>query len=267
MKRSRKAIAIIACCIPALSLVSTQISVQEENKHKAMVAILAASGTGIKAPIMDRVNQRRGALFATPFDANDESQSSPPRYTVDYGSSYLIALTGKSGLFSFAGHNHAVVATRWSAEFNLTLPDLAHSSVSISVPVASLVIDSREARQKAGLGPGPNAADVPTIQQRMLGAEILDVTRFPVIGFRSTSVDLESDSHLRVAGTLKMHGVEHRVLAPVQYRRIGRRIEFDGEFVIRQTDYGLEPESVAGGTIKVNDKVTIRFHVVGAIVK
>ena len=266
MIRSKKVLAIIAICIPAISM-GAGLGSRKEHRLKAIAATLAASVNGISAPMTNRADRGTGSLLGKPLDANDESKTSSPRYAVDYNSSYLIAITGKSGLFSFAGHNHAVVATRWSANLNLTLPDLAHSGVAISIPVTSLVIDNREARQKAGLGPGPNPADVPTIQQRMLGAEILDVTRFPVIVFRSTSVDLESDNLLRVAGTLQMHGFEHRVLVPVHYRRIEGRMEFDGEFVIRQTDYGLRPESVAGGTIKVNDKVAIRFHVVITIVK
>ena len=36
----------------------------------------------------------------------------------------------------------------------------------------------------------------------------------------------------------------------------------DGQFALRQTEYGIKPVSVAGGTIKVKDELKFSFHIV-----
>lgn len=260
MIRSQKVLAIIAIFVSAISL-GARLGFRKETKHKAMVATLAASVNGINARMMNGANQSPGAPPSMLLGANYESKASSPQYTVDYGSSYLIALTGKSGLFSFAGHNHAVVATRWSANFNLSLRDLDHSDVSIAIPATSLVIDSTEARHEVGLGQGPNEADVQTIQQRMLSSEVLNAKQFPLIKFAGTSMEIAGHDRLRVDGVFTLHGTSRRISVPLRYRVNGQSIVFDGTFNILQTDYRLKPESVAGGTIKVKNDVAIRIHV------
>ncbi len=36
---------------------------------------------------------------------------------------------------------------------------------------------------------------------------------------------------------------------------------FEGDFKIRQTDFGMTPETPGGGTVKVSDEVQIRFRI------
>jgi polyisoprenoid-binding protein YceI len=181
---------------------------------------------------------------------------------VDYNASYLIAITGTSGLFAFAGHRHAVLASEWSADLNVNLDDLSHSSATITVPADKLVIDSPTARQKAGLGKGPSDSDVRTIQKRMLSSEVLDAAQYRQIKFTTTAIKAQGSGQLRVTGNMQIRGRSHPVTVQVRYRSAGGQTEFDGEFEIRQTDYGIEPESVAAGTIKVKDSVSIKFHIV-----
>jgi polyisoprenoid-binding protein YceI len=182
--------------------------------------------------------------------------------TVDYNASYLIAITGMTGLLAFAGHRHAVLATDWSTDLKMNIDDLSHSSATITVPTDKLVIDSPTARQKAGLGKGPSDSDVRTIQRRMLSSEVLDAAQYPQIKFTSTGFKLQGSGQLQVTGNMQMHGRRHPVTIQVRYRSDGLQTEFDGEFNVRQTDYGIKPESVAGGMVKVKDSVNIKFHIV-----
>jgi polyisoprenoid-binding protein YceI len=181
---------------------------------------------------------------------------------IDYNASYLIAVTGTAGMFAFAGHRHAVLASAWSADLNVNLDDLTHSSATITAPADKLVIDSPTARQKAGLGKGPGDSDVRTIQKRMLSNEVLDAAQYPQIRFTSTGFKLQGSGQLQVTGNMQIHGRAHPVTVQVKVRSHGRQTEFDGEFNVRQTDYGIEPESVAGGMVKVKDSITIKFHIV-----
>jgi polyisoprenoid-binding protein YceI len=181
---------------------------------------------------------------------------------VDYNASYLIAITGTTGLFGFAGHRHSVLAGIWSADLKVNFDDLSHSSAIITVATAKLVIDSPTARQKAGLGKGPSNSDVRTIQKRMLSSEVLDAVQYPQIKFTTTAFKVQSRGQLQVTGNMQIHGLLHPVTVQVRYRSDGQQTEFDGEFNVRQTDYGIEPESVAAGMIKVKDSITIKFHIV-----
>jgi polyisoprenoid-binding protein YceI len=187
---------------------------------------------------------------------------SAAQYQVSEAGSYLLAVTGKAGLFSFAGHNHAVSATQWTTRLTFDPQDLARSSAIIVIPVSSLVIDSRDARDKAHLGSGPSPEDVKTIQARMLSPEILDASRYPTITFKISSAKENGSGRMLASGDLTLHGVTRPVGVPVNYTREGAgAYVFDGKFKIRQTDFGMQPESVAGGTVKVKDEVEIRFRV------
>lgn len=183
---------------------------------------------------------------------------------VDYNASYLVAITGTGGLLGFAGHHHAVLASAWSADLKMNLDDLGHSSAAITLPTGKLVIDSPTARQKAGLGKGPSESDVRTIQQRMLSSEVLDAAQYPQIKFTTTAIKAQGSGQLQVAGNMQIHGQSHPVTVQVRYRSDGPKTEFDGEFEIHQTDFGLKPESIAGGAVKVKNAVTIKFHIVMA---
>jgi len=188
--------------------------------------------------------------------------AAPGRYEVSYGDSFLLAVTGKSGLFSFAGHDHAVMASQWTARLAFDPQDLAHSSAVVVIPVSALAIDSPEARQKAHLGSGPSPDDVKKIQAMMLGPEVLEASRYPAITFKAISARESAPDRLLVTGDLALHGRTRRITVPVHYLResTGAYI-FDGDFKIRQTDFGMKPESVAAGTVKVKDEVQIRFRI------
>lgn len=190
------------------------------------------------------------------------ANTAAPTYSVSYADSFLLAVTGKTGLFSFASHDHAVIASKWTAQAAFDPQELAKSSLTITVPAASLVIDSPEARKLAQLGSGPSPDDVKKIQARMLGPEVLDAIRYPAIEFKMTSAEADGPGRLRVAGALTLRGRTRPVTVPVRFQRESTgAYTFDGEFTVRQTDFGMKPESVGLGTVKVKNEVRIRFHV------
>ncbi len=204
-----------------------------------------------------------GAIrFANPFALVAQSRGSGAHYEVERANSWLLAITDKTGAFSFAAHKHAVLATRFSAALTVHPEAPEKSAVKVTLPVSALVIDSKEARQQAGLGSGPSADDVRTIQERMLGPEVLDARTYPEIQFITTAIRKLSADQLQVSGSLQLHGHSQVVQIPVRYEREENgRFRLSGEFAIRQTDFALKPESVAGGLVRVADRVTIRFGV------
>jgi polyisoprenoid-binding protein YceI len=139
---------------------------------------------------------------------------------------------------------------------------LKGSAVNITIPVSSLVIDSMEGRRRAGLSSGPSADDIRKIQQKMLGPEVLDAARYPNLEFVSTFVQENRTGELQLTGQFRMHGQAREVRFPLRYQRNGEgRVDFSGQFTIKQTDFGIQPESIGLGAVKVKDEVQIRFQV------
>lgn len=174
-------------------------------------------------------------------------------------SSYFLVVTGKSGLLSFAaGHKHAVLAEKWSAETRFDPQQPEQSRVEVRVPAASLVIDSSEGLRLAGLGRGPSADDVREIQQKMLGPKNLAVEQHPELHFRSETVRIQDADTLLVEGNIMIRGQTRRVTIPVDFRRVEEGYQFTGEAELKLRDFGIEPESVAG-VVKVSNDFKLRF--------
>ena len=182
-------------------------------------------------------------------------------YNVNHAKSHLLVIVDKQGVLSFAGHAHAALATKWSVESTMDASNLKDSAVTITIPVASLVVDSTEARHLAGLDAGPSPGDVRKIQDTMLGPKVLDARNFPTIVFISSSVAAGA-SELRVTGRFQMHGQTREITVPVRYtRNTDGSLDFSGEFPLKQTDFGIKPVSIGMGTVNVKNELRIRFAV------
>jgi len=163
---------------------------------------------------------------------------------IDAGRSTITVFVDKSGLFSAFADDHIIHAPIRSGRLSLD-PPLA---VDISIASAALEV----------LDPKLEPAKRAEVQQRMLGPEVLDASRFPDITFASTTVTPSGPERWTVTGRLTIHGRSTEITFPV-VRANGR---FTGAVAIRQRDFGIRPISIAGGTVKVKDEVRIQFEIV-----
>src|SRR5260370_24424930 len=97
-------------------------------------------------------------------------------YDVDPGASSASVHAGKTGLASFAGHEHEIAVGQIRGTVLADLDDFTRSSVDLTIEAASLHV---------GDEPGD---DGPQVQQTMQGPTVLDVARFPQIRFRSRAL-------------------------------------------------------------------------------
>jgi polyisoprenoid-binding protein YceI len=193
------------------------------------------------------------------------AQAQPTQVSVDKSRSYIIAVTFRSGLLAFLGHEHALLATEWSTDICYAPDDIRQSSVQITVPTASLRIDSERAREIANLGPGPSREEIEEIQISMLSAENLAADQSPQLTFKSFSVSLESESEINLEGLMTLRGQTRIVRFPVTIARpSGNEVMFSGRVKVLQTDFGIDPESVAG-VVNVANNVDIVFQIVGEV--
>jgi len=179
-----------------------------------------------------------GLVSAVPGSAADR--------VIDTQRSTVTVRVFKSGLFRAFADDHVVQA-----------PLLEGSLDDSATPHVQIVIDARRMRV---LDPGLSAKDRQEVQARMLGAEVLDVSRFQWISFHSVAVERLDAGGLLVRGELDLHGRINGLLVNVRPER-GR---YKGSVTVRQSDFGIVPISVAGGTVKVKDEIVIDFDIVPA---
>ena len=96
------------------------------------------------------------------------------------------------------------------------------------------------------------------VQLRMLGPEVLDSAAYPDIVFASTAIESVAADRWTVTGNLTLHGVTRPTTFSVALRD-GR---YRGTALLKQRDFAIEPISIVGGTVKVEDEVKVEFDIV-----
>ncbi|HEV7220827.1 MAG TPA: YceI family protein [Terriglobales bacterium] len=165
------------------------------------------------------------------------------RQAIDVGKSSLTIRVFKSGMFSAFAHDHEIQVPIDGGEIN--------SSADRSV---QLHIDARKMRV---LDPEISASSRADIQGTMEGAEVLDVEHFPKISYDSTTITKTGDAHWEVRGNLNLHGRTQPVVVMVSLENGHYR----GSASFKQSDFGIIPIRIAGGTVKVKDEVKIEFDI------
>ncbi len=197
-------------------------------------------------------------LLLAPPVALDGQNVDARVYELDRAASSIVIVTGRSGLLSFLGHEHAILPEEWHASFCLTDPLSNDMRGAVVVATPSLVIDSDSARALAGLGGGPGADDVREMQRKLLDAERLDAERHPEVRIEADSVHVQDDGRLVIDGRITLRGITRPVRFALDVARLqGEAFRFAGTLRVRQRDFGIEPESVAG-VVRVSNDVDLR---------
>jgi hypothetical protein len=161
---------------------------------------------------------------------------------VDIERSTVTVRVYKAGLLRAFADDHVVQAP------------LSEGSFDEAVPHIQIVIDPRRMRV---LDPGLSDKDREEVQARMLGPEVLDANRFQRISFHSITAERLGAGKWLVRGELELHG-RIRDISLHAYLENGR---YKGSATLRQSDYGIAPISIVGGTVKVKDEIRIDFDV------
>src|ERR1043166_9823618 len=93
----------------------------------------------------------------------------------------------------------------------------------------------------------------------MLGPKKLAAESFPEITFKTESVRRKDQTTIVLTGPLTIRGQTRKASADVTIHQSGSSSAFTGRFNIKLTDFGIQPESVAG-VVNVKDEIQIRFH-------
>ena len=179
-----------------------------------------------------------GFLFATSpwLAAADRS--------IDVEHSTLKIHVGKAGLFSAAGHDHRVTAPFAGGSIN----DGESPQVAFTVDARKLTLvedNKLSAEQQAEV-------------EHTMHTKVLQSESYPLISFHSTKIGRTGVNRWIVYGELTLHGQSRPIQADVRYGEGA----YTGRATIKQTDFGINPVSVAGGVVKVKNELEIQFVVV-----
>ena len=167
----------------------------------------------------------------------------PAPKEIDTQQSVMTVRVFKSGMFSAFGHEHQI-----SAPISQGSLDESGRSVELAVDAREMKVMDKDVTEK----------DRSEIQETLQGQKVLDTGKFPEIHFRSSAVDSNGDGHWRVRGDLRLHGQTKPITLEVR----GKDGHYQGLAELKQTDFGIQPVSVGGGTVKVKDTVRIEFQIV-----
>jgi len=161
---------------------------------------------------------------------------------IDTERSVLTVHVYKAGLLSAFGHEHEIRAPIRKGTFYED-----KNTVEFIVDAGTLRVLDSDVSDK----------DRAEIQSTMLGPKVLDITEFHEIRFHSTEVNRAGENRWIVHGDLTLHGKTRPVKVDVE-RLNGR---YRGSARLRQTEFGITPVTVAGGSIKVKDEVRVEFEI------
>jgi len=167
----------------------------------------------------------------------------PENLTIDPERSVMTIRVFKSGLFSAFAHNHEIAARGIEGQVTTT----GNQHVNLRVDARKIkVLDPQLAADKR--------ADV---QQTMEGPKVLNIAQFPEIHFQSTSVVSKGPALWEVSGNLTLHGQTR----PLTIKVTANGSRYNGQTTLRQRDFGIEPVSLFGGTVKIKDEIRIEFDI------
>jgi polyisoprenoid-binding protein YceI len=168
----------------------------------------------------------------------------------------VVNLVQREGFLKAFGHDHLISPSTFSGLVQYNGDELEKSLVMLVVETNSLAV----------FDPGESEKDRKDVGSTMLGEKVLDAARFPQIRFASSSVrsavQKGDTTEIQLKGTLSLHGTAKTVTLPVRLQANGSSLRARGEISLLQSDYGITPIKVAGGMVRVKDKLKIVFDIV-----
>jgi len=166
--------------------------------------------------------------------------------------SLVVIEVHRAGPVAWLGHDHVVASHDLSGYVFME-----EGQADLFVPLERLVVDEPELRSEAGLNTQPSQEDIEATHFNMQN-KTLESGHFP---FASIHIARLNTSRPELKVSITLHGITrtYEVQALIESELNG--VAVDGRMSFKQTDFGLNPLSVLGGLIRVQDKLDLRFHI------
>ncbi len=160
------------------------------------------------------------------------------------------------GLFSAFGHDPVISIREFAGEVKFVPETFADASLKITVDPNSLAV-SNDAKDKDRLE-----------IERTMREEVLETGKFREIVFTSNNIAVnrlaQGRFRARIIGDLTLHGMTQKnIWITAEATLDDASLRAQGNFSLKQTDFGIKPYSAAGGTIKLKNELKFSFEIVG----
>lgn len=185
-------------------------------------------------------------------------------FTLDPSQSTVRIYVFRGGRAAAAGHNHVLSAPRFVGFFYLPATGAENGRFDLAFRLDQLEIDNPKYRSALGIAfssiLSPEA--IRGAREHMLGVNNLQADKFPFVRVHSLQITGESPKFAAKV-QIEMHGQQRAMWIPLTVEGLPEHLVVAGSFVLRQTDFGLQPYSVLGGFLAVQDEVVVEFKLLG----
>ena len=175
-------------------------------------------------------------------------------YILDAAKSRFVVKASASGLLAAFGHNPAIAIRKFTGEarFSPLAPEQSYLRLSIEANSLAVTGDVNDKDRHE--------------MERAMREDVLETARYSEISFEGSGRDVntitEGMYRMKIVGTLTLHGVTRGLEFPCNVIASEDSLRANGDFTIRQTDFGIRLVSVAAGTLKLNDELKFAFDIV-----
>ncbi len=185
-------------------------------------------------------------------------------FTLVPGASSVRIYAFRGGKAAKFGHNHVLSAPEFQGYFYLAPEGTSASRFDLEIRLDQLVFDEPEHR--AALGPAFASAisveDRASTRNNMLGDNNFQAASFPMVRMQALQITGDGTKFAaKVAAEL--HGQVRELWIPLTVTGLPDKLEVQGAFVMKQSDFGIKTFSLFGGLLAVQDETVIEFKLVG----
>jgi hypothetical protein len=191
-----------------------------------------------------------------PYDYAAAADTGMLVFVLDPERTQIDVVVRRDGPLARFGHDH-VINVRDPEGYLLLAGSEDGSRADLRFAVDRLQIDAADARQRHGLGAGPDAADVAGTRENLM-RYVLDPVRWPWVTVSLGAFSRQAD-HWSADMVMGVNGRQFTNRQPFQLRLEQDVVTVEGFMLLRQTDLGLQPFSALGGGLRVADALEIHF--------
>lgn len=185
-------------------------------------------------------------------------------FTLDPQTSTIRIYAFRGGRAARLGHNHVLSAPQFVGYFFLPDSGVSDAHFDLQFQLDALEIDNPAHR--ANLGPAFESKVTPEAaagtREHMLGAEGFQADQYPFVRIHALKISGEAPK-FAVHVQIELHGQAHDMWVPLTVEGLPGHLSVNGSFVLRQSDFNVQPYSVMNGLLAVKDEVVVEFQLQG----
>jgi polyisoprenoid-binding protein YceI len=181
------------------------------------------------------------------------------RFVVERDTSEVRIVVYPAGSLARFGHPHVIGGAVIDGEVVLAEP-FHDSALRLRIDLDALEVDRPEWRSDEGFDPDMSSSAIEGTRDNLRSARVLDIERHPAIIIESTDISgphWQPDIDLRI----ELRDQARELTVPISLALDDNQLTATGQFSLRQSEFGIEPFSAAGGNLQVADEILIRFRI------